>query len=74
MDRHVPHEERMQRVEEVMRELGLKKCEKTLIGVQGRIKGISGKLNIFLWIAQKFVPVSQIFVTFLENTNSQFWC
>jgi len=42
MDRHVPHEERMQRVEEVMRELGLKKCEKTLIGVQGRIKGISG--------------------------------
>ena len=49
MDRHVPHEERMQRVEEVMRELGLKKCEKTLIGVQGRIKGISGKVYIFLW-------------------------
>ena len=48
MDRHVPHEERMQRVEEVMRELGLKKCEKTLIGVQGRIKGISGKVHIFL--------------------------
>ena len=47
MDRHVPHEERMQRVEEVMRELGLKKCEKTLIGVQGRIKGISGKVYIF---------------------------
>ena len=44
MDRHVPHEERMERVEEVMRELGLKKCEKTLIGVQGRIKGISGRL------------------------------
>ena len=42
MDKHVPHEERMDRVEEVMRELGLKKCEKTLIGVQGRIKGISG--------------------------------
>ena len=52
MDRHVPHEERMQRVEEVMRELGLKKCEKTLIGVQGRIKGISGKLNIFLFIEE----------------------
>ena len=53
MDRHVPHEERMQRVEEVMRELGLKKCEKTLIGVQGRIKGISGKVHIFFRRPQK---------------------
>ena len=43
MDRNIPHEERMQRVEDVMNELSLKKCEKTLIGVQGRIKGISGK-------------------------------
>ena len=25
-----------------MQELGLKKCEKTMIGIQGRIKGISG--------------------------------
>ena len=46
MDRHVPYKERMERVEEVMRELGLKKCEKTLIGVQGRIKGISGMYHV----------------------------
>lgn len=42
MDRGIPNSERQQRIEEVMRELGLKKCENTLIGIQGRIKGISG--------------------------------
>lgn len=42
MDKDIPHVQRMERVESVMRELGLKKCEKTLIGIQGRIKGISG--------------------------------
>ena len=42
MDKHLSHSQRMERVEEVMQELGLKKCEKTMIGIQGRIKGISG--------------------------------
>ena len=42
MDKNIPHNKRMERVEKVLQELGLKKCEKTLIGVQGRIKGISG--------------------------------
>ena len=42
MDKHIPHVKRMERIEQVMQELGLKKCEKTLIGIQGRIKGISG--------------------------------
>ena len=42
MDKHLSHKQRMDRVEEVMQELGLKKCEKTMIGIQGRIKGISG--------------------------------
>ena len=42
MDKHLSHQQRMDRVEEVMQELGLKKCEKTMIGIQGRIKGISG--------------------------------
>ncbi|KAK5645428.1 hypothetical protein RI129_006728 [Pyrocoelia pectoralis] len=42
MDKHITYSERMQRVEEVVRELGLTKCENTKIGIQGRIKGISG--------------------------------
>ncbi|CAL4155083.1 unnamed protein product [Meganyctiphanes norvegica] len=33
---------RKQRIEEIMTELGLNKCADTLIGVPGRIKGISG--------------------------------
>ena len=32
----------MRRVEEVLVEMGLKKCEHTRIGVPGRVKGISG--------------------------------
>ena len=55
MDRNVPHEERMQRVEDVMNELSLKKCEKTLIGVQGRIKGISGKTRSNRFLVSKTV-------------------
>ncbi|MCL4149777.1 UNVERIFIED_CONTAM: hypothetical protein GTU68_041543 [Idotea baltica] len=42
MDKHIPHEERIKRVEEVIQELGLMKCKDTLIGDPGRIKGISG--------------------------------
>ena len=42
MDKDIPHEKRMERIELVMQELCLKKCEHTLIGVQGRIKGLSG--------------------------------
>uniref|UniRef100_A0A0R3RVG3 ABC transporter domain-containing protein n=1 Tax=Elaeophora elaphi TaxID=1147741 RepID=A0A0R3RVG3_9BILA len=33
--------DRLKRVEEVLKELGLKKCETTLIGVTNRLKGIS---------------------------------
>jgi ABC-type multidrug transport system ATPase subunit len=42
MDRDVPQEQRRRRVDEVIRELGLTKCENTLIGVAGRFKSISG--------------------------------
>ncbi|XP_050431841.1 protein white [Adelges cooleyi] len=42
MDRHIPYEKRMARVEEVIQELSLKKCEDTIIGVAGKIKGLSG--------------------------------
>nr|WOD55111.1 ABCG transpoter White [Hymenopus coronatus] len=42
MDRHIPYRQRMARVEEVLSELALSKCRDTIIGVPGRIKGISG--------------------------------
>ncbi|XP_050540574.1 protein white [Daktulosphaira vitifoliae] len=42
MDRHIPHHKRMARVEEVIQELSLKKCEDTIIGVPGKLKGLSG--------------------------------
>ena len=42
MDNNIPQEKRKERIEQVKEELGLKKCENTLIGVPGRVKGISG--------------------------------
>lgn len=58
MDKEIPHAQRMQRVEEVMKELGLKKCEKTLIGVQGRVKGISGRpFNSTYILALALIPI-----------------
>ena len=43
MDKHLSYKERMNRVEQVMHELGLKKCAKSVIGNPERgIKGISG--------------------------------
>ncbi|XP_014285221.1 protein white [Halyomorpha halys] len=42
MDRHIPLETRMARVEEVISELTLSRCQNTIIGVPGKLKGISG--------------------------------
>ncbi|RZB77475.1 ABC transmembrane transporter white, partial [Asbolus verrucosus] len=42
MDRNLSYKQRMQRVEEVISELALVKCQNTQIGIIGRIKGISG--------------------------------
>ncbi|XP_015906784.1 protein white isoform X2 [Parasteatoda tepidariorum] len=42
MDKQKSYAARMQRVDEVIVELGLKKCTNTLIGIAGRLKGISG--------------------------------
>ena len=35
-------EEKVARVEQVLSEMGLRKCKDTIIGVPGKIKGISG--------------------------------
>lgn len=43
MDKHLSYSERVQRVNEVIQELGLSKCENNVIGNPERgIKGISG--------------------------------
>ncbi|KAJ7318627.1 ATPase [Desmophyllum pertusum] len=42
MDKHTPKQRRRERVEEVMVELGLMKCADTVIGIPGRLRGISG--------------------------------
>ncbi|XP_076326281.1 eye pigment precursor family transporter white isoform X2 [Tachypleus tridentatus] len=42
MDKRVTKEARERRINEVLIELGLKKCENTTIGLPSRIKGISG--------------------------------
>ncbi|XP_030764169.1 ABC transporter G family member 36-like [Sitophilus oryzae] len=42
MDKHFTYEQRMQRVEEVISEMSLNKCENTCIGIPGRLKGLSG--------------------------------
>nr|XP_053632760.1 protein white-like [Cherax quadricarinatus] len=42
MDRHLLYKERLRRVNQVIMELGLTKCENTLIGVPGKNKSISG--------------------------------
>lgn len=42
MEKEVPNQRRLERVDEVILELGLRKCQNTIIGQPGRIKGISG--------------------------------
>ncbi|XP_012134698.1 protein white isoform X2 [Megachile rotundata] len=42
MDRHIPMEQRIDRVNRVINELALTKCRNTVIGQPGRIKGLSG--------------------------------
>ena len=43
MDKHLSYDERMNRVDQVIHELGLSKCRSTVIGNPERgVKGISG--------------------------------
>lgn len=42
LDRHMPYKEKVQKVDEVINELSLTKCQNTVIGIPGRIKGLSG--------------------------------
>ncbi|XP_046994426.1 protein white-like [Schistocerca americana] len=42
MDEEIPYEQRMRRVTEVISEFSLSACQDVIIGIPGRIKGISG--------------------------------
>lgn len=42
MDKHVPDNQRIARVDEVILQLGLTKCADSYIGIPGRLRGISG--------------------------------
>lgn len=42
LDRHMPYREKLLKVDEVIADLSLTKCQNTVIGVTGRIKGLSG--------------------------------
>lgn len=42
LDRNMPYRQKLQKVDEVIDDLSLTKCQNTVIGVTGRIKGLSG--------------------------------
>lgn len=42
MPRHTTQKQKVQRVDQVIQDLSLGKCQNTLIGVPGRVKGLSG--------------------------------
>ncbi|KAH8361040.1 protein white [Drosophila serrata] len=42
MPRHLSYKQRVARVDQVIQELSLSKCQHTIIGVPGRVKGLSG--------------------------------
>lgn len=42
MSRYIPYRQKLERVDEVIQELSLGKCKDTIIGVPGRVKGLSG--------------------------------
>lgn len=42
LERQIPYKEKVRRVDEVIVELSLTKCQNTVIGLPGRVKGLSG--------------------------------
>lgn len=69
MDKHLTYKERMSRVDEVIHELGLKKCANTIIGNPDRgIKGISGGERKRLAFASEVISTSiYCYLCFLIN-------
>ncbi len=63
MDKYLSYTERMDRVDQVIHELGLTKCEKTIIGNPERgVKGISGGERKRLAFASEVCFITTTFV------------
>ncbi|OXA64289.1 Protein white [Folsomia candida] len=59
MDQAIPYKKRMERVEEVIRQMGLTGCADTIIGIPGRVKGLSGGQQKRLSIATEVSFISE---------------
>lgn len=42
LNRRMPYKDKLEKVDQVIADLSLVKCQNTIIGVTGRIKGLSG--------------------------------
>ncbi|KAK2141377.1 hypothetical protein LSH36_1112g00089 [Paralvinella palmiformis] len=60
LSKTLTHCEKQERVEDIMKEMGLKKCENTLIGIAGIRKGISGSERKCLAFAEKLLTQPSI--------------
>lgn len=68
MDKAMSIEKRKDRVEEVIRELGLQKCKDSMIGDPGRIKGISGgEMRRLSFASEVELRTSSSYFTIREN-------
>ncbi|CAL8101454.1 unnamed protein product [Orchesella dallaii] len=62
MDKEFSYKERMKKVEEVIKEMGLTGCADTIIGIPGRIKGLSGGQQKRLSVASEVLTDPQLLI------------
>ncbi|CAL8086724.1 unnamed protein product [Orchesella dallaii] len=62
MDRGISYKERMRKVDEVIAEMGLTCCADTVIGIPGRLKGISGGQQKRLSVASEVLTDPQLLI------------
>jgi len=68
MDKEIPEDLRLEKIDEVMQEMSLHKCADVLIGVPGRVKGISGGEKKRLAFASEMLTNPPLF--FLDEPTS----
>ncbi|ODM98292.1 Protein white [Orchesella cincta] len=62
MDKEFSYKERMRKVDEVIKEMGLTGCADTIIGIPGRIKGLSGGQQKRLSVASEVLTDPQLLI------------
>ncbi|RDD44667.1 Protein white [Trichoplax sp. H2] len=68
MEKHFSYEERIMRVDEVIKQLGLTKCANTIIGITGQMRGISGGEKRRLMFASELLTEPKLF--FVDEPTS----